>query len=477
MNNKKVLIIEDNRVAAKILSDTLHAHGYETRHCLTARAGLKAVREYLPGVILLDLVLPDIDGCEVAKEVRGMELPMRPSIIVVSKKDDKETIGNALCMGADDFIAKPVNETELIARIEAHQRISDFYDEVAEDKRNLETILDITNAVTATLDSTKVLDTIVMKVAKVTSAVRCSIVLIDDSTGYILASNDNPKARNLKIDLSRYPEILEAVSTGSFITVDDMTAHPMMDGVKELIDELQGMSVLVVPIVFNEQVLGTLFLRARRSGADGFTEKEIDFCRIVANASLNAIRNAKLYEELIREREELREIAITDQLTGLYNHNFFYTRLDEEFERASRYDTPLSLLMLDIDDFKKVNDVYGHRTGDKVLNDVATLVKTTVRKTDIVARYGGEEFAIIMPHTTLEGAMEEAERIRVSIETHGYGGVIDEGITVSIGVAGYPNGGIDNSGDFVNRADTALYEGKELGKNRVVSAHKEKSNS
>ena len=469
MKNRKVLIIEDNRATGAMLSDILGGHGYETRHCLTGKAGLKAVKEYQPGVILLDLMLPDIQGGEICELIREMELPMRPSIIVVSGMDDKESVCDALTRGADDFVAKPVDDMELIARIKAYHRISDFYEVVAEDKRNLELILEITNSVSATLNSMKVLDTIVEKVAEVTKAVRCSILLVSDGDGYVLSSHDNPKAKDLKVDLARYPEIIEAVDTRRHVKIDDMTRHPLMDGVKRQLDGLEGMSVLVVPIVFNERVLGTLFLRARRAGGKSFSDKEIDFCRIVANASVNAIRNAKLYEDVMREREELREISITDQLTTLYNHNFFYARLEEEFERALRYDTPLSLLMLDIDDFKSVNDTYGHRTGDKVLRDAAKLVKAVVRKTDVVCRYGGEEFAVILPHTSMEGAMDDAERIRAAIEAHAFGGLIGEGITVSIGAATYPNDEIRNSGDFVNRADTVLYKAKDGGKNRVVS--------
>ncbi|MBI3754142.1 MAG: GGDEF domain-containing protein, partial [Deltaproteobacteria bacterium] len=202
----------------------------------------------------------------------------------------------------------------------------------------------------------------------------------------------------------------------------------------------------------------------------GFAEKEIKLCQIIANSAYHAIKNARLFEEVSKEKEEMKTLAITDRLTELYNHNFFYTRLEEEFNRAVRYETSISLIMMDIDDFKKINDTYGHRTGDQVLKEIADMIKKLVRKTDIVARYGGEEFAIILPHTNLEGAEEEAERIREVISNHAYANLTKENLTISLGVASYPSGStIISSGDLVNLADTALYEAKRGGKNKVVA--------
>ncbi|MBI5237380.1 MAG: GGDEF domain-containing protein, partial [Deltaproteobacteria bacterium] len=221
--------------------------------------------------------------------------------------------------------------------------------------------------------------------------------------------------------------------------------------------------------VFNEDVLGTLFLRTRKN-KNGFSRKELDFCRIVANASFHAIKNAKLFERVTKEKEYLKELAVKDQLTTLYNHNFFYSRLEEEFDRSVRYETHMSIIMMDIDNFKQINDTYGHRVGDIVLREVGALIKKGVRKTDIVARYGGEEFSVILPQTAIKGAAEEADRLRQLIESHAYAGLAKENITVSLGVASYPHKDIMNSGDLVTAADDALYKAKHEGKNMVKVA-------
>lgn len=468
--NNKILIIEDNLTNKAMIEDILISNGYQTRHAIDGADGIRAVKEWNPSVILLDVVLPGMDGISVCGKIRELELPSRPSVIIVSVKDDKATIVHSLSKGADDFIVKPFNEAELVARVRAQLRINEFYKEIEEDKRNLETILAITTAMSATLDPSEVFNIIVSKVAGVTEAVRCSIVLIaKDDEGYVLASHDNPSIKGLKIDLAKYPEIRRVISTKKPLALQDIVNNPLMSSVKDNIQELREMSLLIVPIVFNDEVLGTLFLRTKKK-VQGFSQKEIDFCRIVANSSFHALKNARLFEKVTLEKENLKEIAVKDHLTSLYNHNFFYTRLEEEFERAVRYETPLSLIMMDIDNFKHINDTYGHRVGDLVLKEIAATIKKAVRKTDILARYGGEEFAVILPHTLLKGAVDEAERIREMIASHVYAGLVTDKITISVGVASYPQKGAINSGDLVNYADDALYKAKWSGKNCVKTA-------
>ena len=466
-NQKKVLVVDDDALTRTMLEDILTRHGYLAKSASDGAEGLSLFNSFEPDVVLLDIVMPGMNGIEVCEAIRKLESPIRPAIIVVSIEGDKPVISEAFGKGADDFIVKPVDEVELIARVNAQARIVDCYREIDEDKRNSETILAISTAVSALLDTNEVLSPIVNKVAVVTEAVRCSIVLIrKDSEGHVLVSHDNPNAQNIRLDLRKYPEIREVITTKKPLVVHDIATNPLMESVRDLIKDFKDMSVMVVPVVFNEEVLGTLFLRARRVKRS-FTTKEVNFCQIVANSSYPAIKNAKLFEEIMREREELRELSVTDRLTALYNHHFFYSRLDEEFERAVRYDNSLSVIMLDVDDFKRINDNYGHRTGDIVLKEMAAIIKRCVRKIDLVARYGGEEFVVMLPQTSFPGAKREAERIRDAVAEHCYANLMKEKVTVSLGLCTYPRKGIINSGDMVDFADKALYEAKKAGKNCV----------
>jgi len=469
LSEPTVLIVDDNRTMRAILDDILQSHHYRTLHATNGVEALKVVKEHTPSLVLLDLVMPHMDGIKFCRAVRGFkDTPWFP-IIVVSSRDDKKTIANALAEGADDFITKPVDEVELLARVKAHLRLRSLYETLERDKRDLETILDIGRAVSATLDSSEILYIIVKKVAEITNADRCSIVLIGKgNTGYVLASHEDPTLKDLRIDLRRYPEIKEVSNTKKAVIIDDLAEDPRMEKVRKLVSSLKGVSMLVVPIVWREKVLGTILLRSRRKG-NKFTDHEVALCQIIANFSSHPLRNARIFEEVSKERDRFKDLAITDQLTNTYNHTFFYNRLDDEFSRAIRYNLPLSLIMLDIDGFKRVNDTYGHRKGDKVLRELATVVKKTIRKTDLLARYGGEEFAVLLPNTSLQGAMEEAERIREKVYSHNYETIAKEVITVSLGVASFPHKMINLPGDLVSLADRALYESKGLGKNRVVT--------
>jgi len=177
--------------------------------------------------------------------------------------------------------------------------------------------------------------------------------------------------------------------------------------------------------------------------------------------------------QLAEHQEKLVKLATHDGLTGLYNHAEFMKRLDIEIERTRRYRRPLSILMLDIDCFKAVNDQFGHVVGDKVLGHIAGLLKEQVRPADFCARYGGEEFTVILPETDASSAASMAERIRESVEAKSVHDNADNliSVTISIGVAEYVSGETPLRG-FVDAADRALYEAKDQGRNRVIIARR-----
>jgi two-component system cell cycle response regulator len=170
------------------------------------------------------------------------------------------------------------------------------------------------------------------------------------------------------------------------------------------------------------------------------------------------------------ELQQVNELAITDALTGLHNARFLHDDLSRELETARRYRTPVACAMLDIDDFKRINDTHGHPFGDAVLSTLAKIIGECVRQVDIVGRLGGEEFLVIMPHTTLELGMLVAERIRKAVQQSSFTFEnTTASVTISLGVACFPSKEISDKNGLLKTVDNALYQAKRTGKNRTVS--------
>ncbi len=211
---------------------------------------------------------------------------------------------------------------------------------------------------------------------------------------------------------------------------------------------------LILPLFFKDNLIGFLTFGPNEDNRP-YLQSDIDILQTLGSQTAIAIENARLYLE-----------AITDGLTGLYHHKYFVMRLKEEIQRAQRYGRNLSLLLVDVDHFKSINDVCGHLAGDKVLVGVADYIKKSHRSSDVVARYGGEEFAIILPDTDRQGALNSAKRLREQIEMTRFEGNLI--VTVSVGVACLdPNVKELKTDDLIAAADKALYRAKGNGRNRV----------
>ena len=277
--------------------------------------------------------------------------------------------------------------------------------------------------------------------------------------------------------MRKYPEICKAIETKKAVVVNDIKNDPLMKSVQEHLKGIEFNSIIVVPIVKKESVIGTFFLRTASSLKDGITERIYKLCQLAANISANALENATLFESMKTAQEYLEEMSIRDGLTRLYNHRHFYNRLDEEFSRAIRYNTPLSLIFFDIDDFKMINDTCGHTQGDEVLRQIGRIIKNVIRESDIAARYGGDEFALLLPNTTADGALDMASRLQLIIREQPFEDLKVEKVTTSTGVATYASGNVQSFDQFVALADGAMYRSKALGKDRVSLAgdHSERS--
>jgi diguanylate cyclase (GGDEF)-like protein len=218
----------------------------------------------------------------------------------------------------------------------------------------------------------------------------------------------------------------------------------------------ESASRMRIPLISFGQTLGVLALDS--STPDAFRDGDLQSLESVADICATAIQNAHYVERV-------KQLAYLDGLTGIFNRRFFEMRIVEEIERARRYDTGMAIVMADIDQFKRLNDEFGHVLGDEVLRQVSSLFNQQLRKIDVVCRYGGEEFAILLTQTGASLAMNVAEKLRKLVENWQFPGV-PRPVTISAGAAAYPEHG-NNRDELVKCADAALYAAKQAGRNKV----------
>lgn len=272
--------------------------------------------------------------------------------------------------------------------------------------------------------------------------------------------------------------IKRAIADAPELILLDLTM-PGIDGLevaRRLKSESDTRSIPIVLLTACRDVNSKV--EAFAAGADDYITKPFDVQELDARIRAMLRKRTMLHRlesevaNLSTTNEQLEQLLMLDEKTGLYNFREFRRKLGEEWERADRYDVPLSLVFLDLDKFKQVNDTLGHQAGDRVLKEFATLVAGGARGSDVAARYGGEEFAVILPHTDAEMAQRVAERIRRAVEEFVF--LEDERptrITVSAGVATRPSPiEIESLDALIRAADRALYEAKDRGRNRVVEA-------
>jgi len=389
---------------------------------------------------------------------------------------------------ADDYVTKPFRVPELLARIHTQLRAQSELrsarialaaaraelERAREDVASNRQIVDILNEVTGELSATEIYRILVRRVSRALSLSRCAVVLASsgDATGAVVASFEEPATPNLEIRLDRYPEIVSALEIQRPVLVRDVQTDPLFEQTRKLWQEegrdVTIRSVATLPFSVDRWRSGVLVLRTEHEERD-LSRDDVEFAETVVNAAVAAIKRAQALESTRADNRRLEALATTDPLTRLLNRRALLERLSREVDRAKRYESMLTLLLLDIDHFKRINDERGHLVGDAVLRQIGALVEASVRTVDIAARYGGEEFVLILPETSQDGGIIFAERLRESIERYPFDASSDEPLhlTASIGVATFPSPRVDSTEDLFARADEALYRAKSSGRNQV----------
>lgn len=325
----------------------------------------------------------------------------------------------------------------------------------------LHEVLSVAQVVVSSLDLDEVLQNILCSAMGIVDVPAGSIALYDETTSSLelhahLGLSAEFTAKN-RWKVKKGGLTYRILDAGEFFIVEDTAGESFFNNPLAVAEGIR--SLVAVPLTIQEKIIGILYLNDFKPRL--FDPMRLHMLSILGSFATMSIDNARLHAQA-------QILASTDGLTGLYNHRQFISFFSEESTRAARYGKPLSLIMLDVDDFKKFNDAYGHPLGDKALISVARTMRASLRGCDLSFRYGGEEFVAILPETDLESALVAAERIRAMVLEESRVALADtapHGVTVSVGVATYPRDGVGD--DLLKAVDDQLYRAKREGKNRV----------
>ncbi|HKJ30051.1 MAG TPA: sensor domain-containing diguanylate cyclase [Desulfuromonadales bacterium] len=329
--------------------------------------------------------------------------------------------------------------------------------------QGLKGILNVAQIVVSSLDLDEVLQNILHSAMSVMDMPAGSVALYD-ANNYQLELHAHAGLSDKFVALDRWRvkpgglthEILER---GEVFIVDDTARADFFTNPLAIEEGIR--SLIAVPLKIHKRTIGVLYLDDFKSRE--FDAEKLELLSVLSSFATMSIDHARLYARTL-------QLACTDGLTGLYNHRQFKKTFIEEVARAKRYSKPLAVILLDVDDFKKFNDTYGHPNGDIVLQEMAVMLKELLRDCDSLFRYGGEEFVTLLPETPLAEAVKVAERIRIFVETESprflTGITKTHGITVSVGVAALPDHGSDTQ-SLLQKVDDLMYQAKKDGKNKV----------
>ena len=407
----KILIAEDDRVSAMVLQKTLERQGHEVIVASDGRQAWEQIQQGYVPLVITDWMMPDMDGLELCRRVRSLSRRPYTYLLLLTAKDQRTDRLEGLGAGADDFLVKPLDTDELTARLKVAERILGMQAEL----RGLHQDLEQQNQQLADMmDYLKVANHRFGELfngmpipcftydaeGRIQEWNRAFETLFDLSAKQVL-HRSIWQTLDCSSSKEEIQEIVRRVFSGEAFTGLERTYHREDGTVIEV-------EWTTFPVRAPEgNVVGSISAAVDVTESKRY-ERELEAQMRLLSASQNEleIANAKL-----------RELVDQDGLTGLFNHRAFHERLEAEFARSRRYETPLSLVLMDLDKFKIYNDSFGHLEGDEALRRVAALLRNNVRLVDSVARPGGEEFAILLPQSSKEEAVHAAERMRQAIET------------------------------------------------------------
>ncbi|TVR07110.1 MAG: PleD family two-component system response regulator [Salinarimonadaceae bacterium] len=453
----RVLVVDDLLPNVKLLEAKLNAEYFDVVTAMNGPDAIAICEQGLCDIVLLDVMMPGMDGFEVCRRLKNSPATAHLPIVMVTALDQPSDRLKGLDAGADDFLTKPVDDTALFARVRSLVRLKALTDELR------------TRAL-ASREYGLIGDPLAHATAE--TGLDARILLVDDRpSSYERLAASLGQYHSVTVETNPIQAVARAAEENYDIAIVSLDIEGF-DGLRicsqlRSLERTRNLALLMI----SEPDSRPRILRGLEIGVNDFLVRPVDRNELLARVRTQARR--KRFADRLREAvHESMEMAVTDALTGLHNRRYLDTHLAAMFDESMRRGRHLSVLVMDIDKFKPINDTYGHDAGDEVLREFAKRVRSQTRGIDVVARFGGEEIVVVIPDTGLEIARNVAERVREAVHGEPFGIHQDTrkvSITVSIGVAARQPA--DRSAqEIMKRADLALYRAKEGGRNQVVAA-------
>jgi two-component system cell cycle response regulator len=451
----RILVVDDIPANVKLLEARLTAEYFDVTTATNGIDALAICEKAECDMVLLDVMMPDMDGFEVCRRLKNNPKTHHIPVVMVTALDQASDRVRGLESGADDFLTKPVGDLALISRVRSLARLKLVTDELR--------MRAVTSREIGIQNPER---------EAVTEQGRNGRILIVDDRASSAERMATPLLREHRVDIESDPnEALFRAAESHYELVIVSLALQNYDGLR-LCSQIRSLErTRHIPILaITDADNNTRLVRGLEIGVNDYLMRPIDKNELLARVRTQ-IRKKRYADRLRDNVQSSIEMAITDGLTGLHNRRYMETHLGTLVEQATQRGKPLSLLMLDIDYFKSVNDTHGHDAGDDVLREFALRIRRSVRNIDLACRLGGEEFVIVMPETDMTVAAMVAERLRRRIAGEPF--PVQQGtkllnVTLSIGIAALTSA-VDTPTTILKRADQALYRAKRDGRNRVVS--------
>ena len=451
----RVLVVDDVMPNVKLLAAKLTREYFDVLTAYNGQQALELVKSESPDIVLLDVMMPGMDGFEVCQRIRSDPATMHIPVVMVTALSDISDRVRGLEAGADDFLTKPVNDIALFARVRSLVRLKMMMDEWRLRESTSGHFGMLNSGVNLLSESTEKARVLVLEDSPLDLDKITDTLGRDGADVYSAANCARALERALAEEFDLVIVSLTLLNEDGLRLCSQLRSHERTRQVPILLMIDEGDLQRVA--------------KGLELGANDYVIKPLDRNELQARVRTQVRR--KRYQDRLRANyEQSLSLALTDSLTGVFNRRYVSAHLPRLLDRAADSNKPVSILMFDIDHFKRVNDTFGHDVGDEVLREVAVRSARNLRNFDLVARLGGEEFVVIMPDTDGEAALMVAERLRQRIGDTPFAISAPVGeitVTVSVGVA--VGGRVGDTVDtLIKRADEALYEAKRTGRNRVI---------